>query len=158
SGITDSADLYSYQTYTRGAHAWEALRQYIGEDAYFTLIREWMVQKGGTSQSVASLQAFAEEISGKDLDAFFAEWIYAPVKPNWPELTEVSLTSDAAAPVELGDTVTYTVALTNNGRQPTLSSKVELPLAGVLAAVTVDEAALPAELTRTGDSLLWTVP
>ncbi|RKI21054.1 hypothetical protein D7Y27_43825, partial [Corallococcus sp. AB004] len=43
---TDSAALYDYQTYTRGAQFWAALRVAIGDNAFFTLIKDWQTTNG----------------------------------------------------------------------------------------------------------------
>ncbi len=46
-------DLYGYQTYTRSAQFWEALRLSIGDAAFFDLIEEWQVRYAGESHGTA---------------------------------------------------------------------------------------------------------
>lgn len=82
--VTDSADLFGYQAYNRGAQFWEALRLTIGDDDFFTLLRTWQDTYRGQSHGTADLLALAEEVSGADLDAFFTDWVLDADKPEWP--------------------------------------------------------------------------
>ncbi|BDV31207.1 M1 family metallopeptidase [Microbacterium terricola] len=157
-GQTDSAELYSYQTYTRGAQFWEALKTAIGDTAFFSLIKKWQTDNAGTSKSGADLKDLAEELSGRDLTAFYQDWILDADKPAWPEKLSVTLAAAGGAPVERGDTVTYTLTAANTGRVPLATSVVTVDLSEVLDAATIDAAALPAGLTLNGTTLTWAVP
>ncbi|GAA1963824.1 M1 family aminopeptidase [Agromyces allii] len=156
---TSSANLYGYQTYTRGAQFWAALRVAIGDDAFFELIEEWQTRYAGTSRTGADLKALAEEISGRDLTAFYTDWILEPGKPAWPEKLTAALTSDpSTGVVRAGDVVSYTLSATNTGRVPLATSVVKVDLAGVLGQATIDPASLPAGVTLDGSTLVWAVP
>ncbi|MRG60171.1 hypothetical protein GE115_09865 [Agromyces sp. CFH 90414] len=156
---TDSAELYGYQTYTRGAQFWAALRVAIGDDAFFALIEQWQTRYAGTSRTGADLKALAEELSGRDLDAFYADWILEPGKPAWPEKLTVELVADAASSVlAAGDVVGYTLRATNTGPVPLASSVVTVDLAEVLERAAIDAGELPDGLTLDGTTLAWTVP
>ncbi|SFR70659.1 Peptidase family M1 [Agromyces sp. CF514] len=156
---TDSSELYEYQTYTRGAQFWAALRVAIGDQPFFALIEEWQTRHGGTSRSGADLKALAEELSGRDLTAFYADWILEGDKPAWPEKLTASLASvPASGVVRAGDVVAYTLGATNTGRVPLASSVVAVDVAGVLAQAAIDPASLPAGATLEGSTLTWEVP
>ncbi|WP_127794303.1 M1 family aminopeptidase [Agromyces sp. LHK192] len=156
-GQVDSAELYGYQTYTRSAQFWAALRIAIGDDAFFALIEQWQTRHGGTSRTGADLQALAEELSGRDLDAFWTDWILEPGKPAWPEKLTVALAAATdAAVLNAGDVVTYTLTAANTGRVPLASSVVTVDLAEVLARTTLGS--LPAGVTLEGTTLTWAVP
>ena len=90
-GITDSANLYGYQTYTRSAQFWEALKLSIGDEAFFELIEEWQTRYAGESHGTADLRALAEELSGRDLAAFFQDWVFDADKPAWPQRYDLAL-------------------------------------------------------------------
>jgi hypothetical protein len=83
-GITDTADLYGFQSYDRGAMTYEALRTLIGEAHFDTLVEEWQPRYDGESHGTDDLIALAEEVSGQDLTAFFQDWLRDPDKPAWP--------------------------------------------------------------------------
>lgn len=153
---TNSASLYGYQTYTRSAQFWAALRVAIGDEPFFELIEQWQTRNAGTSATGADLKALAEELSGRDLTALWQDWILEPGKPAWPEKLTVAL---AAAPatgeVKRGDVVTYTLTATNTGKVPLATSVVTVEL-GAQAAV--NPATLPAGVTVSGTTLTWAVP
>lgn len=158
-GMTDSATLYDYQTYTRGAQMWEALRESIGDTAFFTFVKRWQSDYAGQSKGAAEFEALAEEISGRDLTAFFQDWIYDADKPAWVEKLDVSLTaSPESGDVPPGTTVSYTLEATNTGKIPLATSKVAVDLSQVLAVATIDTATLPEGLTLDGSTLTWQVP
>jgi aminopeptidase N len=76
--------LFGESVYNRGAATVHALRLTVGDDAFFKILREWtgsMKYGNGTS---AQFIALAERLSGKQLDAFFAAWLYGKVKPPLP--------------------------------------------------------------------------
>jgi len=111
---TDSARLYGYQTYTRSAQFWAALRVEIGDDAFFALIKEWQVRYAGESKTGADLKALAEELSGRDITALWNDWILETGKPAWPS---VALDADTTMRC-LGGKVYVSVSVTNNDSVP----------------------------------------
>ncbi|MFS0853310.1 M1 family aminopeptidase [Microbacterium sp. 179-I 3D4 NHS] len=153
---TAPASLYGYQTYTRSAQFWAALRVAIGDTAFFELIEKWQIDNAGQSRTGAQLKALATQLSGRDLDAFWSDWILEPGKPAWPDKSSITVTSDAAAPVSPGDTVTYTVSVANTGRVPLAATDVDLDLTGVLANGSVTFSA--ANVTENGSIVTWDVP
>lgn len=153
---TDSSELYEYQTYTRAAQFWEALRISIGDDAFFTLISQWQSTAGGQSRSSADLKALAEEISGRDITALWNDWILEPGKPAWPDKLSVALTGGSATALLPGDTVSYTVTATNTGLVPLASSVVTVDLADLLDSAELVE--VPAGATIDGTLLTWPIP
>ena len=153
---TASEDLYGYQTYTRSAQFWEALKISIGDDAFFTLIKEWQTRFAGQSRTAADLKALAEEISGRDITTLWNDWILEPGKPAWPDKLSLTLTDAGADPLAVGDTVTYTVAAANTGLVPLASSVITVDLSELLTRATLD--AIPAGATLDGTTLTWNVP
>jgi len=74
--------LFAASTYDRGAAALQALRVKIGDRSFSTVLRRWATENAGANVSTADLVALAEQVSGQSLDAFFATWIDARVKPT----------------------------------------------------------------------------
>lgn len=156
---TDSAALYGYQTYTRGAQFWAALRVAIGDGPFFELIEQWQTRYAGTSKTGADLKALAEELSGRDITALWNDWILESGKPAWPEKLNLALsTAPIETPLGSGAVVDYTLTATNTGRIPLASSVATVDVSGVLAQATIDPESLPAGLTLDGTTLTWAVP
>ena len=65
--------------YVRGPMALQALRNVIGDEAFFRLTREWAQAPG--SRSLEDWMAAAQSLTTVDLQPFFQAWIYAPTAP-----------------------------------------------------------------------------
>lgn len=155
---TDSANLYSYQTYDRSAQFWAALRVAIGDDAFFAVAQQWQTAYAGTSRTGADLLALAQDVSGRDLTAFYRDWILDADKPAWPDEFALSLTAAATAPLERGESASYTLSAENTGLVPLASSTASVDLSGILDRASIDAATLPAGVTVADDELVWTIP
>jgi aminopeptidase N len=71
--------------YERGALTLHALRLQLGDEAFFTILRTWTARYGGGNATTTDFIRLAEEISGQQLDDFFAAWLYQPALPDlWP--------------------------------------------------------------------------
>jgi aminopeptidase N len=77
-----AAFLFDDTIYDRGAMTLEALREKIGEGAFFALMRGWATQNQYGNVTTAGFVALAERISGLDLEHFFDVWLYQPQKPT----------------------------------------------------------------------------
>jgi len=79
-----AAGTFSDSVYDRGALTLHALRTTIGDDAFFTLLRRWTVEHRDGVATTKQFVALAEEVSGRNLDAFFHAWLRAPKVPPLP--------------------------------------------------------------------------
>jgi aminopeptidase N len=77
----DPADLFGDPVYVRGSLTLEALRERIGHEAFFTLLRRWAGVQRGRSVRTADFVALAERVSGQELGPLFRAWLHDPVKP-----------------------------------------------------------------------------
>ena len=117
SGMTCPSQLFGWQSYTRGAMTYEALRAAIGDPAFFQLIKQWQTDFSGQTKKWTDLIDLAEQISGRDLTAFFQDWIYDNNKPAWPgKLSLVLGAAPGAGPVPAGSAMSYSLAATNTGK------------------------------------------
>jgi hypothetical protein len=154
--MTLASQLFGSQVYTRGAMTLEALRALIGADKFAELMKTWQSRYGGTSRTSADFIALAEEISGYSLTTFFNTWIYTSGKPAaWPSKFDLTLTGPAA-PINVGDTGTYTLSTRNTGKVTQVGSVITVDLTHVLDKATLGT--LPAGTTLEGNTLTWTVP
>ena len=74
--------LFADQGYTRGGMTLQALREKIGDDAFFAILRTWYEENKYGDVTTADFIALSERISGQQLDEFFDIWLYRPVKPT----------------------------------------------------------------------------
>jgi len=86
-------DLFGDPVYIRGGMALQALRNRVGDDAFFTIARRWVQQRGGGTGTTAQFIALAERVSGQQLDDLFDAWLFTGSRP-----TVTSLGARTAAP------------------------------------------------------------
>jgi aminopeptidase N len=67
--------LFGFNTYYEGAAMVHALRQEMGDEAFFAGLRSYFQQFGGDTASDSAFQSIMEQAAGKSLAAFFAEWL-----------------------------------------------------------------------------------
>ncbi|MEU3978935.1 M1 family metallopeptidase [Streptomyces sp. NPDC026672] len=84
--------------YDRGALALQALRNEIGDDAFFAILKGWPRQHAYGNASVADFERYAEQVSGRPLAALFDTWLFQPVKPAAPAARTARLAT-ATTPV-----------------------------------------------------------
>lgn len=74
--------------YTKGPLALHALRRQLGDDAFFRLLKEWPQRHADSYAGWPRFEALAEEVSGQQLDDFFAAWVRGSGVPEdeylWP--------------------------------------------------------------------------
>ncbi|MFH8366901.1 M1 family metallopeptidase [Streptomyces sp. NPDC018031] len=70
--------------YDRGALALQALRNEIGDEDFFAVLKQWPSEYRYGNASVADFRRFAEKVSGKPLAELFDTWLYTPAKPAAP--------------------------------------------------------------------------
>ncbi|HEY5117794.1 MAG TPA: M1 family metallopeptidase, partial [Nakamurella sp.] len=76
------ANLFAGPVYDRGAMTLQALREKIGDDKFFTILRTWYRDHRYRNVTTAQFIALSEKVSGVDLDPFFTTWLYTAGKPT----------------------------------------------------------------------------
>jgi aminopeptidase N len=79
-------DLFATAVYSRGAMTLQALRVRVGDPVFFRVLRGYAAEYRFGNATTAGFIAAAERISGRDLRAFFAAWLYAPAAPPMPSI------------------------------------------------------------------------
>ena len=74
--------LFDGTIYERGGMTLQALREKVGDPAFFKIMRDWAQQNRFGTVTTPELIALAERDSGMDLGAFFQVWLYQPGKPT----------------------------------------------------------------------------
>ena len=75
-------NLFDLTIYLRGAMTLEALRQEIGDGAFYSILRKWFSQHAYGNATTPELIALAERETGRQLDEFFDVWLYRRGKPK----------------------------------------------------------------------------
>src|SRR5699024_852685 len=70
-GDPGNRELFARSVYLRGGMTLQALREAIGDDAFFTVLRRWVEAHRYDDARTADFVALAEEVSGQELDGLF---------------------------------------------------------------------------------------
>jgi aminopeptidase N len=74
--------MFASAVYRRGGMTLQALREKIGDDAFFEILKTWTAKYRHGNATTTQFIALSEKISGQDLDAFFQTWLYTAGKPT----------------------------------------------------------------------------
>jgi aminopeptidase N len=74
--------MFSSAVYQRGAMTLQALRERIGDTAFFELLPAWTALHRYGNANTGDFLRLAERISGQRLDDLFQKWIYKTGKPT----------------------------------------------------------------------------
>ena len=78
-------NLYTDDSYTGGALVLNALRLEVGDDIFFKILQTYAAQYRFGNAGTDEFILVAEEVSGKDLELFFKEWVYSKRLPELPK-------------------------------------------------------------------------
>ncbi|WP_043266221.1 M1 family metallopeptidase [Streptomyces sp. CT34] len=76
--------MFSHAVYERGAMTLQALRERIGDKAFFKLLPTWTAQHRYGNANTADFIRLAEKVSGKRLGGLFHTWLDTPGRPALP--------------------------------------------------------------------------
>jgi aminopeptidase N len=80
--LDDMAKVLNNLVYQKGGWVLHMLRQEVGTEPFWTAIREYYRRYRNGNASTADLRAIFEQVSGKPLDWFFAQWLNRPGVPK----------------------------------------------------------------------------
>lgn len=83
-GDPPSDALFNGGVYQRGALTLHALRQEVGDAAFFAILRTFATRFAYGNATTAQFISVAEELSGLELDDLFDAWLYEPELPPLP--------------------------------------------------------------------------
>lgn len=75
-------DMFGFNTYKKGMWVFYMLRQELGDQVFLRFLRQYHERFAGGTVTTADLQNFAEELSSKDLEGFFQQWVYGTGNPQ----------------------------------------------------------------------------
>ncbi len=152
---SDKEKMFDGHSYNKGGRILHMLRNYLGDDAFFTALSKYLNDNKFKAAEYHQLRLAFEEVSGEDLNWFFKQWYESKGHP----ILEVTQTKD-----EVNLTVTVNVVQSqdserfavfklpvdiavhdSNGKRvhrvwvDELEENFELPYNGTLRAVVFDE-------------------
>ena len=77
--------LFDEAVYTRGGMAVQALRNEVGDQTFFRILKRWTSSKSGGNGTTPEFIALAERIAGRSLDGVFDRWLFTAGKPAFSE-------------------------------------------------------------------------
>jgi aminopeptidase N len=83
-GDPTASGLFSERVYMQGGLTMHALRLTVGDEAFFKTLQTYQARFKGQSAGTEDFQQVAEEISGKNLQQFFQDWLYSGNLPDLP--------------------------------------------------------------------------
>uniref|UniRef100_UPI0027956DB0 M1 family metallopeptidase n=1 Tax=Actinomadura roseirufa TaxID=2094049 RepID=UPI0027956DB0 len=81
-GRPGARGLFGFAVYVRGAMCLQALRDRVGDRAFFTILRTWADGRRGSAVTTAQFVAHAEHVAGRRLGGLFDAWLYRTGKPQ----------------------------------------------------------------------------
>ncbi|QMU30290.1 M1 family metallopeptidase [Adhaeribacter radiodurans] len=79
----DKEDMFDSHSYAKGGRVLHMLRNYVGDEAFFTALKNYLLTHQFTSVELAELRIAFEDVTGEDLNWFFDQWF---LKPGHPDL------------------------------------------------------------------------
>ncbi len=73
--------VFDDSVYGRGAMTLQALRNRVGDEVFWRIVRSWIREQQGGNGSSEEFEALAARVSGQDLTGFFTAWLHTPAKP-----------------------------------------------------------------------------
>ncbi|MEV4001973.1 M1 family metallopeptidase [Actinomadura sp. NPDC049753] len=83
-GAPGAAKMFGFSVYVRGAMTLQALRERVGDRAFFTILRTWTAEHRHSTATTPQFTALAERVSGQRLTTLFQTWLHSETKPlSW---------------------------------------------------------------------------
>lgn len=80
---TNAAALFSKTVYDKGALVLHMLRHVMGDQAFFTALRTYVISFAFGNATTEQFRDICESAYGADLDWFFQQWVYGRYRPAY---------------------------------------------------------------------------
>ena len=84
-GTPAQEEIFGISVYFRGAMVLRALQLEVGDEHFFNILRQFYQENVYGLITSEEFIATAERVSGRELDDFFAGWLYSDTLPELPE-------------------------------------------------------------------------
>lgn len=150
--LTDMADVTTAMIYQKGSWTLHMLRQEMGDDRFWAGIREYYARNRDRNTTTADFQATMERAAGRDLSAFFTQWLYRGGVPrfsgtwSWDarakqvtvELRQTQAGEPFRMPIEVGVTGADGVMRVERVEVSGMSTRVTIAAAAAPVSVVLD--------------------
>ncbi len=95
-GYASREDMFDAHSYNKGGSVLHMLRNYVGDEAFFTALSTYLKRNQFTDVEAHELRLAFEDVTGQDLSWFFNQWYFAAGHPslnityNWDEATKTT--------------------------------------------------------------------
>lgn len=73
--------IFDWPVYGRGGMTLQALRQRVGEEHFWQILRTWISERADGNGTSRQFERLAERVSGEDLGSFFQAWLRDRKRP-----------------------------------------------------------------------------
>jgi len=81
-GYDDKEEMFDAHSYNKGGMVLHMLRNYLGDDAFFSGLTKYLTDNALTAVEVDELRMAFEDTTGEDLNWFFNQWYLQQGHPN----------------------------------------------------------------------------
>lgn len=81
-GAPSARDMFDDRLYQRGALTLHALRDRVGDAAFFTILRTWTLTHRHSTATTRDFTELSQRHTDADLGTLFAEWLFEPALPT----------------------------------------------------------------------------
>src|SRR5262249_44283651 len=77
--LPDPEDVYTFdgsKVYYKGGWVLQMLRHQLGEEVFWRAVAKYLNDHKGRGVETSDLRRSLEEVSGRDLEQFFQQWVY----------------------------------------------------------------------------------
>lgn len=78
----DKEDMFDRHSYNKGGRVLHMLRNYVGDDAFFSSLNLYLNKNEYTDVEAHELRLAFEDVTGEDLNWFFNQWFFSPGHPT----------------------------------------------------------------------------
>ncbi|MCX6183139.1 MAG: M1 family aminopeptidase [Bacteroidetes bacterium] len=86
-------DMFDAHSYNKGGCVLHMLRNYVGDDAFFAALKDYLESNKYKSAEIANLRMSFEKVTGEDLNWFFNQWFLSKGHP----VLDISYTYNSAS-------------------------------------------------------------
>jgi aminopeptidase N len=83
--VVTAETMFNQGVYLRGGLTLHALRLRVGDEDFFTILRQYYETYRDSNTTTEDFIRIAEQVSGQELDALFLAWLYDETPPDLPE-------------------------------------------------------------------------
>lgn len=81
-GYEDKENMFDAHSYNKGGSVLHMLRSYVGDDAFFTALNQYLEKNAYTAVEAHELRLAFEDVTGEDLNWFWNQWYFSQGHPN----------------------------------------------------------------------------